>query len=236
MLSNELKERYLRQIALPEVGLEGQERLAQSSALIVGVGGLGSPIATLLCSSGFGRIGIVDFDVVSLGNLPRQTLYTTDDIGLPKVECAMRRLTAMNPNVVIESYNMRLDSDSALELFPKYDMIIDGCDNPQTRYIIDHATSQLHKPYIFGAISGFMGQVSIFNYGGAAAYSTLFPLEDAAEVTCPPAVMSTTPAIIGAIEANEALKIAIGGFQDNTLAGKLLTFDSRSYSLNIFSI
>ncbi len=234
MLSAELKERYLRQIALPEVGLEGQERLAQSSALIVGVGGLGSPIATLLCSSGFGRIGIVDFDVVSLSNLPRQTLYTTDDIGLSKVECALRRLSAMNPNVVIESYNMRLDSDSALEIFPKYDMIIDGCDNPATRHIIDHTTQQLGKPYIFGAISGFIGQVSIFNYGKAGAYSDLFTPQNTSTLV-PPAVMATTPAIIGAIEANEALKIALG-LNDTTLTGKLLTFDSRSYSLNIFEL
>ncbi len=234
MLSAEDRERYLRQINLTEIGAEGQERLATCSALVVGVGGLGSPISTLLVASGIGRIGIIDSDVVSLSNLPRQTLYTTDDIGLSKVECALRRLSAMNPNVTIEHYNMRLDERNAEAMISKYDMVIDGCDNMATRYIIDRAAGSLQKPYIYGAINGFVGQVSVFHHNGAGAYSDLFPREDAPSQSTPPPVMATTPALIGGIEANEALKIAIG--YGETLSSRLLTFDSRDYSINIFDI
>lgn len=202
--------------------------------LIVGVGGLGSPIATLLAASGVGRIGIVDFDVVSLSNLPRQTLYTTDEIGLSKVECAKRRLSAMNPDVIIESYNARFDEQMADEILARYDMVIDGCDNIETRYLLDRVAKKAGKPYIYGAINGFVGQVSLFHYQGAGGYNDLFPEEMAIAPTTPPAVMSTTPAIIGAIEANEAIKIAIG-YRD-TLANKLLTFDSRDYSFAVLEI
>ncbi len=226
-------ERYTRQITLPEMGECRQQRLKESSALIVGVGGLGSPIATLLTTSGFGRIGIVDSDVVSLSNLPRQTLYTTLDIGEPKVECAKRRLSEMNPEVEIESYNQRLDTSSALEIASKYDMIIDACDNATTRYIMDNISKELSIPYIYGAISGFVGQVSIFNYMGAPSYAELYPQESHNE-SSPSSVIATTPTIIGAIQANEAIKVAIG--YGSTLAGKLLTMDSRNYTFNIFSL
>ncbi len=228
------KERYLRQIALAEVGEQGQARLKNSSALIVGVGGLGSPISTLLAAAGMGRIGIVDFDTVGLSNLPRQTLYSQEDIGLSKVECARKRLVANNPAVEIVAYNMRFDDKLAQEIVPQYDMIIDGCDNMATRYVMDRAAGQFGKPYIYGAIRGFEGQVSVFHHLGAGAYSDLFAAENAQDPQAPPAVMATTPAIVGAIQANEALKIAIGFGQ--TLASRLLSFDSRNYSFNIFEI
>lgn len=235
MLRAEDKERYLRQIMLEEIGEEGQERLANSSALIVGVGGLGSPIATLLVSAGIGRIGIVDSDVVSLSNLPRQTLYTTEDVGRSKVECAKSRLLAMNPNVEIESYSLRFDDGNSEKILSRYDMVVDGCDNQPTRYVIDRASASLGRPYIYGAIAGFVGQVSLFRYGGGTiGYSDLYPEEDALAPAMPPAVMATTPAIIGAIEANEALKVAIG--YGKTLSGKLFAFDSRDYSSNMFDI
>lgn len=228
------RERYLRQIALEELGEKGQLRLRQSSALIVGVGGLGSPIATLLCSAGMGRIGIVDFDTVSLSNLPRQTLYTTDDIGLYKVDCASKRLAASNPETQIDVYKLKLDEQCARKLISRYDMVIDGCDNMPTRYIIDTCAKELGKPYIYGAIRGFEGQVSVFHHDGAGAYSDLFAANNADKPQAPPAVMATTPAIIGAIQANEAIKIAID-FR-NTLAGKLLTLDTRSYNMSIFDL
>ncbi len=233
-MEKSFKERYLRQISLQEVGEKGQIALSNASVLIVGVGGLGSPIATLLVSAGFGRVGIVDYDVVSLSNLPRQTLYTTEDIGLPKVECAVKRLKVMNPLVTIESYNLKFDDTVALEILSKYDMVVDGCDNFASRYIIDAAAEELAKPYIYGAIRGFEGQVSLFHYNGASGYSSLFPQQDALPTMPPPAVMATTPAIIGAIEANEALKIAIG--YGECLSGKLLTFDSRDYSFNLLEL
>ncbi len=234
MLTTEQKERYTRQISIEKIGEEGQLRLSRSSALIVGVGGLGSPIATLLASAGMGRIGIVDYDTVSLSNLPRQTIYTTSDIGLPKVECARRRLSAMNPEVKIEAYNERFDHKLADKLLPRYDMVIDGCDNPSTRYIIDRAARKHSMPYVYGAIREFEGQVSVFHYRGAGGYEDLFPEEYSPKSYSPPAVMATTPAIIGAIEANEALKIAIG--YGNVLNGKLLRFESVSYALDIFDI
>ncbi|MFI3292394.1 MAG: HesA/MoeB/ThiF family protein [Rikenellaceae bacterium] len=228
------KERYTRQIALAEMGEDGQKRLASASVLIVGVGGLGSPIATLLVSSGVGRIGIVDYDMVSLSNLPRQTLYTTEDIGLSKVECATRRLMAMNPSVKIECHNTKFDDSSAEEIMRGYDIVVDGCDNMPTRYVIDRWSQKLGMPYIYGAINGFVGQVSVFNHLGSGSYSDLFPQDSAVAPSAPPPVMSTTPALIGAIEAGEVFKIIVG--YGSTLAHKLLTFDSRSYELNIYDI
>ncbi len=233
-LTADESERYTRQIALAEVGEQGQLRLKQSSVLVVGVGGLGSPIATLLVASGVGRVGLVDCDVVSLSNLPRQTLYTTKDVGKSKVECAERRLSMMNPEVHIESYNTRLDSESAESIVSRYDMVVDACDNMATRYVLDTVTQRVGVPYIYGAISGFAGQVSVFNYSGAGSYSELYPEESVAEAVPELSVVATTPAIIGAIEANEALKIALN--YPNTLAGKLLTLDTRTYIFNLLSI
>ncbi len=233
-MNQQEKERYTRQISLTEVGEEGQVRLASAAVLVVGVGGLGSPIATLLASSGVGRIGIVDYDVVSLSNLPRQTLYTTDDVGQPKVECAARRLSAMNPTVEIECYNTKFDDSTAMAIMSRYDIVVDGCDNMPTRYIIDRYSKQLAIPYIYGAINGFVGQVSVFNYLGAGSYSDLFPPDNATTPPPPPAVMSTTPAMIGTIQAGEVFKVIVG--YGSTLARKLLTFDSRNYEFNIFDI
>ncbi len=235
-LSSSESERYLRQISLSEVGEQGQLRIRNSSVLIVGVGGLGSPIATLLTAAGVGRIGIVDSDVVSLSNLPRQTLYTTDDIARPKVECAKSRLERMNPLVEIQALYMRLDEESAEKVVSRYDMVVDACDNRATRYLLDAVTQRLNIPYIYGAISGFEGQVSIFNSNGAGSYSDLYPAEKTllSRVDTPPSVMATTPAIIGAIEANEALKLAIG--YHDTLCGKLLTLDTRSYTFNLLRL
>ncbi|MFI3282103.1 MAG: HesA/MoeB/ThiF family protein [Rikenellaceae bacterium] len=228
------KERYTRQISLNEVGDRGQQLLAQSSVLVVGVGGLGSPIATLLVTSGVGRVGIVDFDTVSLSNLPRQTLYTTDDIGLPKVECAARRLRCMNPEVEVVCYNQKFSEESAAEIAKGYDVVVDGCDNMATRYLIDQLSQRVGIPYVYGAIRGFEGQVSVFNYMGAGGYSQLFPIENVTPATPPPPVMSTTPALIGAIQANEVMKILIG--YADILSGRLLTLDSRNYTFNIFEI
>ncbi len=227
-------QRYVRQIALVEVGVEGQRSLAQGSVLIVGCGGLGSPITTLLASSGVGRIGIVDFDVVSISNLPRQTLYTTLDVGQSKVECAKRRLEAMNPEVNIECYDMKFDESTAEEIMARYDMVVDGCDNMETRYILDEVSHKLGKPYIYGAIRGFEGQVSVFNHNGAGRYSDLYAREDVAPSHEPPPVMATTPTLIGTIQANEVMKILIG--YGESLAGKLLTLDSRDYTFKIFDI
>lgn len=227
------KQRYLRQIDLIEVGEIGQQRLAEAAVLVVGVGGLGSPIATLLTSSGVGRIGIVDSDIVSISNLPRQTLYTEQEVDLPKVECAKRRLAAMNSSAKIECYNLRLTAENCEQIISKYDIVVDGTDNAESRYLIDEICGKLSKPYVYGAINGFMGQLSIFHYRGGGSYADLFPRESLPESITPPAVMSTTPAIVGAMEANEVIKIILGN--DNTLSESLLTINLLDYSLHIFA-
>ncbi len=219
---------------MEEVGTEGQQRLALARVLLVGCGGLGSPIATLLCSSGVGHIGIVEFDTVSLSNLPRQTLYTTPQIGLSKLECAVERLRDMNPEVKITPYATRFDESNGVEIAKGYDMIVDGCDNIITRYAMDKVSQHLGIPYIYGAIQGFEGQVSVFNHAGAGAYSQLYPPTSANPPSLPPPVMATTPTIVGAVQANEVMKIIVG--YGETLSGKLLTLDSRNYAINIFEI
>ncbi len=230
----EQRERYIRQIALNEVGEQGQLRLGKASVLIVGCGGLGSPIATLLCSSGVGHIGIVEDDIVSLSNLPRQTLYTTSEIGVPKLECATKRLSDMNPEVKITNYNTRFDENNGVDIAKEYDIIVDGCDNMATRYVMDRVSKQLGIPYVYGAIRGFEGQVSVFNHNGAGAYSDLYPPSSATPPSAPPPVMATTPTLVGTIQANEVIKIIVG--YGETLTRKLLTIDSRDYTFNIFEI
>lgn len=227
-------ERYLRQTALLEIGEEGQNKLREASVLIVGAGGLGSPAATYLVSSGVGRIGIVDNDTVSESNLARQVLYTTQQKGISKVECAKERLSAQNPECIIDIYNKRLDTECAESIIKEYDIVIDGTDNADTRYLIDEITYRYQKAYIYGAICGFEGQVSVFNTMGAARYSDLYPYGTFASLPAPPPVMATTPAVIGSIEANEALKLIIG--YGKPLVNRLLTIDLRDYTINIFDI
>ncbi len=227
-------QRYIRQINVPELGESGQEKLKNSSALIVGIGGLGGYTAELLVRAGVGRVGIVDCDTVNISNLPRQILYTSDDLGLSKVECAIKKLQAVNPEVIIEGYSLRLISENAAEIASKYDLIIDGTDNLETRYLLDQTASELNKPYIYGAIEGFVGQASVFHHRGAGSYCELFPKETSSERITPPSVINATAAIIGAIQTNEAIKIIID--HPNTLSGKLLRIDSRDYQFNIFEL
>ncbi|MFI3318682.1 MAG: HesA/MoeB/ThiF family protein [Rikenellaceae bacterium] len=228
------RERYLRQISLEEIGEAGQMSLAAASVLIVGVGGLGSPIATLLASSGVGRLGLVDFDLVSRSNLPRQTLYAESNIGLSKVECAASRLRDMNSGVCVEVHNLRLDEASAEWIISQYDIVVDGTDNPASRYLIDEVCGRLNRPYVYGAIRAHQGQVSVFHHNGAGGYADLYPPESAPFTLAPPPVLSATPAVIGAIEANEVIKLIVG--YGETLSGRLLNFDLRDYSLAIFEL
>ncbi len=227
-------DRYIRQINLEEVGAEGQQRLAAASVLIVGVGGLGSPIATLLTSTGIGRLGIVDSDIVSASNLPRQTIYRESDLGKPKVTCAAQQLRAMNSSTEVEEYALLLDAENAESIISQYDIVVDGTDNPESRYLIDDTCRSLGKPYVYGAIRGFEGQVSIFHHNGCGGYSDLYPRTALPANITPPPVMSVTPAIIGAIEANEVFKLILG--YGDLLCGKLLTLDLRNYTFNIFEL
>lgn len=225
--------RYDRQIMLPEIGKEGQHKLKQSKVLIVGVGGLGSPIALYLAGAGVGTIGLVDGDVVSITNLQRQVLYTEEELGKSKAECALRHLSRLNGEIEIHAYSTRLTSENAKELISQYDIVVDGCDNFPTRYLINDICRELNKVYVFGAIGGFEGQVSVFNYQGNTDYRTLYPNEE--ELLSMPApskgVLGVTPAIIGSVEANEVIKV-ICGFGD-VLTGKLWTIDLRTMQTHI---
>ena len=202
-------DRYNRQHILKEIGFEGQERLLNSSVLIVGVGGLGSPIALYLVAAGVGRVGLIDDDTVSLSNLQRQVLYCEDEVGVSKVECAKRRLNALNSTTIIDTYNTRLSSSNAVDIVSNYDIVIDGCDNYETRYLINDTCVNLGKPYIYGAIGEFSGQVSVFNYMGGKTYRDLYPDE---ELLCSMprstiGVVGSIPGLIGTIQATEAIKI-----------------------------
>lgn len=230
-------ERYSRQIMLPEIGEEGQARLSAAKVLIVGVGGLGSPIALYLAGAGVGTLGLVDDDVVSLSNLQRQVLYTKEEVGDLKAVCASMRLAALNREIVINTYPTRLTAQNAHELIGQYDIVVDGCDNFATRYVIDDVCAALGKPYVYGAISGFEGQVSVFHYGDVKkSYRDLYPEEEEMLHMPPPfkGVTGVTPAVVGSVEATEVLKI-ICGFGE-VLAGKLWTIDLRTLQSNIFSL
>lgn len=230
-------ERYSRQILLPEIGEEGQARLQAAKVLIVGVGGLGSPIALYLAGAGVGTIGLVDDDVVSLSNLQRQVLYTEEELGDLKAVCAAMRLTTLNSGITVNACPGRLSPENARELISQYDIIVDGCDNFATRYLINDLCMELSKPYVYGAICGFEGQVSVFNQGTTPKnYRDLYPHEDEMLRMPPPpkGVMGVTPAVVGSIEATEVLKI-ICGFGE-VLSGKLWTIDLRTLQSNIFSL
>lgn len=207
-----MDKRYLRQIILPEIGEKGQEKLRNAKVLIVGVGGLGSPNALYLAGAGVGTIGLMDNDTVSPNNLHRQILYTEHDIGFPKVERAARRLRNMNNNVCIHTYPYLLENQNAMDIISRYDIVIDGCDNYPTRYLISDICSQLHIPYIYGAITAFEGQVAILCHpSGKKSYRDLYPNEEQL-VTTPEnkGVIPTTPGIVGCTQANEALKLICG--------------------------
>lgn len=229
--------RYDRQTMLPEIGEAGQKLLEEAKVLIVGVGGLGSPIALYLAGAGVGCIGLVDDDVVSISNLQRQVLYSEKELGKPKAVCAAERVAALNSEITVRPYPTRLTKENAFDIIREYDMVVDGCDNFATRYLINDCCVELGIPYIYGAICGFEGQVSVFNYGtDKRNYRDLYP-DEAEMMRMPPpskGVMGITPAVVGSIEATEVLKV-IGGFGD-VLSGKLWTIDLRTLQTNKFSL
>lgn len=229
-------ERYNRQIILPELGVEGQRRLQRAKVLIVGVGGLGSPIALYLTGAGVGTIGLVDDDLVSVSNLQRQVLYSEAEIGLPKVIQASMRLKALNSDVKINTYHARLTQSNAEEIISEYDIIVDGCDNFATRYLINDTCVRSGKVYVYGAIRAFDGQVSVFNYQGGPDYRHFFPdEEEMLSMPHPPkGVLGVTPGIVGCAEATEVLKI-IGGYGD-VLSGKLWVIDLKTMQTHIISL
>jgi sulfur-carrier protein adenylyltransferase/sulfurtransferase len=228
-LSDSELARYSRHLLLPEVGLDGQRRLKSARVLIIGAGGLGSPAALYLAAAGVGTLGIVDFDRVDVTNLQRQLLHATDAVGTPKTESARARLAQVNPHVVVETHELRLSSDNALELFERFDVIIDGTDNFATRYLANDACVLLGKPNVHGAIYRFDGQASVFSVGDAPCYRCLFPQPPPPGTvpSCAEAgVLGALPGIIGTIQAIETIKLILG--IGETLAGRLLLLDALS--------
>ena len=205
--------RYARHLTLPEVGLSGQERLRSARVLLVGAGGLGSPAALYLAAAGVGTLGIVDADVVELSNLQRQVLHGQATLGLPKTESARRRLGDLNPQVSVEAHPVRLTSENALELLGRYDLTVDGSDNFPTRYLVNDASVLLGKPYVYGSIFRFDGQVSVFAAPGGPCYRCLFadpPPPDLVPNCADAGVLGVLPGIVGGLQAAEAIKVILG--------------------------
>lgn len=199
--------RYERQIILPEIGEEGQKRLAKSRVLIVGAGGLGSPVALYLAGAGVGTIGLVDDDVVSVSNLQRQVLYDEGQVGKPKALCARQRLQALNGEIAVRAYNERLSEENARTLISQYDIVVDGTDNFETRLLISDTCRELNKPYVYAAIGGLEGQVAVL-CKGSATYRTLFPeLPSPSDILTGKEVAGVTPAVVGSVAASQVLQL-----------------------------
>jgi molybdopterin/thiamine biosynthesis adenylyltransferase/rhodanese-related sulfurtransferase len=227
--------RYARHYSLKNFGYEGQQKLAGAKVLVIGAGGLGCPVLQYLAAAGVGTIGVVDDDMVSLSNLQRQVLYSTEDIGRAKASVAALKLQQLNPDITIQSYKMVVNNVNALDLIARYDMVIDCTDNFAARYLINDACVLLDKPLIFGAVYQYEGQVAVFNVkdgnGNKTNYRNLFATPpDPLEVTdCNEAgVLGVLPGIIGIMQATEAIKLLTG--IGEVLANKLLTFSILDYS------
>ena len=219
-------DRYNRHIILSEIGQTGQDKLSKAKVLVVGAGGLGCPVLQYLTAAGVGTIGIIDFDVVETSNLQRQVLFGSSSLGQNKADAAKNRLSDLNDSITIISYPEKLTFQNAIELFNQYDIIVDGTDNFETRYLINDACVITNKPLVFGAIFKFQGQVAVFNYNNGPTYRCAFPnmpkqgeIPNCSEV----GVLGVLPGIIGTMQANEVLKIILG--IGEVLSGKLLCYD-----------
>ncbi|MHB1932466.1 MAG: molybdopterin-synthase adenylyltransferase MoeB [Thermoplasmata archaeon] len=226
-LSREEMQRYSRHLLLPEVGLRGQRKLKEARVLLVGAGGLGSPTATYLAAAGVGRIGLVEFDTVDLSNLQRQILYTTEDLGRPKLEVAAERLRALNPEVTVEPHPGPLTSANALDLLKCYDVVVDGTDNFPTRYLVNDAAVLTGIPNVYGSIYRFEGQVTVFGGRAGPCYRCLYPEPPPPNLvpSCAEAgVLGVLPGVVGLLQAIETLKLLLG--VGEPLIGRLLLFDA----------
>ena len=222
-------QRYARHITLPQVGLEGQRLLCQSSVLVIGAGGLGSPVLLYLAAAGIGHIGIVDDDTVDLSNLQRQVIHSTSAVGQPKVESARNRLLELNPELKISTFGIRLTPERIESIFREgWDVVIDGTDNLPTRYLIDDACFLNNTPWVYGSIYRFEGQVSVFNHKQGPCYRDLFsePPPPQSVPSCEQGgVLGVLPGVIGSLQANEAIKIILG--LGEVLSGRLLIYDAE---------
>jgi adenylyltransferase/sulfurtransferase len=226
-LSNDEVKRYSRHLIMPEVGVEGQEKLKRGSVLCIGAGGLGSPAALYLAAAGVGRIGIVDFDVVDYSNLQRQVIHSTADVGRSKLASAKDRLLALNPHITIDTYETALSSKNALDLFKPYDVILDGTDNFPTRYLTNDACVILGKPNAYGSIFRFEGQASVFATRGGPCYRCLYPEPPPPGLvpSCAEGgVLGVLPGVVGTIQATESIKLIMG--IGEPLIGRFLIYDA----------
>jgi sulfur-carrier protein adenylyltransferase/sulfurtransferase len=226
-LSRDEIARYSRHLIMPEVGVEGQRKLKAARVLMIGTGGLGAPLGMYLAAAGVGTLGIVDFDVVDASNLQRQIVHGTKDVGRPKIESARDRLQDINPEVKVEAYETRLTSENALELFREYDLVADGTDNFPTRYLVNDACVLTGKPNVYGSIFRFEGQASVFWAARGACYRCLYPEPPPPGLvpSCAEGgVLGVLPGIVGAIQANEAIKLILGAGE--SLVNRLLLFDA----------
>ncbi|VAX31002.1 Molybdopterin-synthase adenylyltransferase [hydrothermal vent metagenome] len=219
--------RYSRHLLLPEVGVEGQEKICNAKVLCIGTGGLGAPLGLYLAAAGVGTLGMVDFDVVDFSNLQRQVIHGESTLGKLKVDSAKARLADLNSSIDVVTYNTRLTSENALEIFKDYDIIIDGTDNFPTRYLANDAAVLLGKPYVYGSILRFEGQASVFHAKEGPCYRCLYPEPPPPGLvpSCAEGgVLGVLPGIVGLFQANEAIKLILG--KGDTLIGRLLLFDA----------
>ena len=219
--------RYSRHLLLPEVGVEGQEKICNSKVLLIGTGGLGSPLALYLAAAGVGNLGMIDFDVVDFSNLQRQVAHGESTVGKLKVDSAKARIADLNSSINVTTYNTRLTSENVMEIFADYDIIVDGTDNFPTRYLANDACVLLKKPYIYGCILRFDGQASVFDSRVGPCYRCLFPEPPPPGLvpSCAEGgVIGILPGIVGLIQANEVIKLVLG--IGDSLVGRLLLFDA----------
>ncbi|OFW12146.1 MAG: molybdenum cofactor biosynthesis protein MoeB [Acidobacteria bacterium RIFCSPLOWO2_02_FULL_59_13] len=226
-LSNEEVLRYSRHLIMPEVGMEGQLKLKRAKVLLIGAGGLGSPLSLYLAAAGVGKLGLVDFDVVDFTNLQRQVIHSTADVGRSKLESAKESLQGLNPNIEIVTYEIQLSSANALELFREYDIIADGTDNFPTRYLVNDACVLLGKPNVYGSIFRFEGQASVFATKDGPCYRCLYPEPPPPGLvpSCAEGgVLGILPGLVGIIQATEVVKLILGN--GTPLIGRLLLVDA----------
>ncbi|MEP3837645.1 MAG: molybdopterin-synthase adenylyltransferase MoeB [Algibacter sp.] len=229
--------RYSRHIILSDIGQTGQDKISKAKVLVIGAGGLGCPILQYLTAAGIGTIGIIDFDVVELSNLQRQVLFGSSTLGKNKAIAAKARLEDLNDSISFIAYAEKLTHKNAIELFKQYDIIVDGSDNFETRYLVNDASIITNKPLVFGAIYKFEGQVSVFNYNNGPSYRCLFPntpeqgsIPNCSEI----GVLGVLPGIIGSMQANEVLKIVLG--IGNVLSGKILCYNALTAQTSTIKI
>jgi adenylyltransferase/sulfurtransferase len=232
MLSPADQKKYIRQIMLQEIGMKGQEKIRQAKVAIVGCGGLGCPVLLYLASAGVGNIGIIDFDEVSISNLHRQVLFGNNDVGRKKVEVAESKIKTLHPEANIIKHDVMLNEENAEEILKQYDLVIDGCDNFMTRYIVNDVCVKLGKPLVYGSILGFQGQLATFNYNGSKNLRDLFPeppdshdVPDCSEN----GVLATVTGIMGTMMANECVKLILGR---NVAADKLILINCLDLKMN----